>query len=295
MTSPLILDGRKTALQIEAEITPHIHHLRSRGITPKLVFIRVGDNLASIAYITMKNKKAHTLGIATDNHILPTHTTQEQLTALIQSLNDDPTTHAILIQSPLPPHLSEIQAFSTVAPQKDVDGFHPINAGKLLLGDPTGFRPCTPAGIHELLTRHHIPTQGKLVAIIGRGNIVGKPLAAILIQKTPTANATVLILHSQSQHLPALSKQADILVAALGRPHFITPDYIKPGAVVIDVGVNRIPDPTAPNGYRLIGDVHFPTVAPLCSAITPNPGGVGPMTIAMLMANTIRAAQLQNP
>ncbi len=292
MPSPLILDGRKAALELEAEVAIKVQYLQSRGVTPKLVFIRLGEDPASVAYVGMKNKKAASLGILSETHVLPADTPEEALLALIQRLNEDPATHGILIQAPLPSSISETKIFASVSPQKDVDGFHPINMGKLLLGESSGFRPCTPAGIQELLTRYKIHTEGKLVAIIGRGNIVGKPMAAILMQKGSGADATVILLHSKSREIAAHCRQADIIIAALGRPRFVTPDFIKPGAVVIDVGVNRISDPQSERGYRLVGDVDFDAVAPLCSAITPNPGGVGPMTIAMLMANTLRAAEL---
>ncbi|MCS7064056.1 MAG: bifunctional 5,10-methylenetetrahydrofolate dehydrogenase/5,10-methenyltetrahydrofolate cyclohydrolase [Methylacidiphilales bacterium] len=289
MGLPLILDGRRVASEVEAELAVRLAKLRARHVVPRLVFIRVGDDPASIVYVEMKNKKAALLGIQSDTVVLPQDTSEEALVGLIGELNADSTVHGILVQAPLPPPIRSTRIFASVAPHKDVDGFHPINMGKLLLGDPTGFRPCTPAGIYELLVRNGISTAGRRVAIIGRGAIVGKPMAAILMQKG--IDATVTLLHSGSRSIDEHCRQSEIIIAALGRAHFVTKDFVSPGAVVIDVGVNRQPDSSSPRGYRLVGDVDFENVAPLCSAITPNPGGVGPMTIAMLMANVVCAAE----
>lgn len=292
MPHPILLDGRKTSLELESELVERVKALKNRAITPKLVFIRVGEDPASIAYVEMKNKKAAALAIVSETHVLPHTTTEAELLKLIHRLNLDASVHGILIQAPLPSHISETRVFSTVDPRKDVDGFHPINMGKLLLGDPTGFRPCTPAGIHELLLRYHISTEGKQVAILGRGNIVGKPMAAILMQKGKGADATITLLHSRSRDIPKHCQEADIIIAAMGCAHFVKREFIRKEVVIIDVGVNRIQAPDQPRGYKLVGDVDYENVAPHCAAITPNPGGVGPMTIAMLMANTVRAAEL---
>ena len=224
----------------------------------------------------------------------PVTISQDELFALIDGLNADAGVDGILVQSPLPKHLNEIAVFRRIAAHKDVDGFHPMNLGKLAQEDATGFVACTPAGIMELLQRSGVKLAGQHVVILGRSLIVGKPAALLALQRQPWANATVTICHSQTANLPAFTRQADILIAAIGKPEFVTADMIKPGAVVIDVGVNRVPDPTKKSGYRLTGDVHFPTVAPLCSKITPVPGGVGPMTVALLMKNTLKARRLNS-
>ncbi len=289
--SAQLIDGKAIADQVHHETRQRVQTLLTRGIQPAIVFVRVGEDPASRAYVGMKDKQAAALGILSRTHVLPETTTQPELLALIDSLNADPNTHGILVQAPLPSHISETAVFFRVDPRKDVDGFHPLNVGKLLLGDPSGFRPCTPAGVQELLIRSRIPTAGALVAILGRGNIVGKPLAAILCQKAPSANATVCLLHSASRDFSALTRQADIVVAAMGRAELVRAHHIKPGATVIDVGVNRIDDPASPRGYRLVGDIAFDEITHVAAHVTPNPGGVGPMTIAMLMANTVTAAE----
>jgi len=224
--------------------------------------------------------------------VLPDTTGEADLLALLARLNADARFHGILVQAPLPKSIREAVVFSTVLPAKDVDGFHPVNVGKLMLGDPTGFRPCTPAGIMELLARSGVATSGAEVVILGRGNIVGKPMAAMLCQKGAGANATVTLCHSGTRDIAAHCRRADILIAALGAPEFVQADMVKPGAAVIDVGVNRVPDPTSKTGTKLVGDVDFAAVQPIAGRITPNPGGVGPMTIAMLMQNTVRAAEM---
>jgi methylenetetrahydrofolate dehydrogenase (NADP+)/methenyltetrahydrofolate cyclohydrolase len=285
-----LIDGRAIAGQVHEETARQMSRLRADGIAPRLVFVRVGEDPASRVYVGMKEKSCASLGIATLTHALPASTSEQELLGLILRLNADATVHGILVQAPLPKHISETRVYGAVAPEKDVDGFHPVNVGKLMLGDPTGFRPCTPAGIHELLIRSGVPTEGAEVVILGRGNIVGKPMAAILLQKTKNAGATVTVCHSQTRDLAAHCRRADILVAALGVPQFVKASMVKPGAVVIDVGVNRISDPSAKGGSRLTGDVDFAVVQPVAGKITPNPGGVGPMTIAMLMQNTVRAA-----
>jgi methylenetetrahydrofolate dehydrogenase (NADP+)/methenyltetrahydrofolate cyclohydrolase len=240
----------------------------------------------------MKGAKAAELGIRSDTIVLDAATPQAELLALIDKLNRDPAVHGILVQAPLPKQINEDEIFSAIDYRKDVDGFHPVNVGKLLLGQHPLFRPCTPAGVHELLIRTGVPLAGAEVVILGRGNIVGKPMAAILLQKDKTADATVTLLHSRSRNIPEHCRRADILIAAMGRAKFVTADMVKPGAVVIDVGVNRVEDPTSKSGYRLVGDVDFEAVSQVAGAITPNPGGVGPMTIAMLLSNTARAAEM---
>ena len=233
------------------------------------------------------------LGIQSETIILPESTSEADLLAQIENWNCDPGLHGILIQAPLPGHISESTIFAHVSPEKDVDGFHPVNVGKLVLGDPTGFIPCTPGGVIELLKAENIETRGADVVVLGRGAIVGKPMAALLTLKSPTGNATVTICHSHTRDIAEKCRAADIIIAAIGSPEFVKADMIKPGAVIIDVGVNRVSDPTAKGGSRLVGDVDFEGVKELAGAITPNPGGVGPMTIAMLMKNTVLAAERQ--
>jgi len=294
-----LIDGRAIAEQIHQETARRIAQLQTRGIVPRLVFVRVGEDAASRVYVGMKEKTSARLGISTQTCVLAESTLEKELLELLAALNADRKVHGILVQAPLPKHISEAKIFGAVDPAKDVDGFHPVNAGKLMLGDASGFRPCTPAGIHELLIRSQVPIEGAEAVVLGRGNIVGKPMAAILLQKAKNAGATVTVCHSQTRDLAAHCRRADILIAALGTPEFVKSNMVKPGAVVIDVGVNRVADPSAKGGWRLTGDVDFAGVQPVAGKITPNPGGVGPMTIAMLMQNTVRAAeqfaQIQNP
>jgi methylenetetrahydrofolate dehydrogenase (NADP+)/methenyltetrahydrofolate cyclohydrolase len=294
MPEAALIDGKAIATQIHGETKARVDRLKARGITPGITFVRVGEDPASQAYVRMKHKKAEELGIRSDTVVLPEATSQEELLRLIGTLNANRAVHGILVQAPLPAPISETVIFSAVDPRKDVDGFHPINVGKLLLGDTTGFRPCTPAGVHELLIRSGVPVEGAEVAVLGRGNIVGKPMAAILCQKARQANATVTLLHSRSRNIADHCRRADIVVAAMGQAEFVKADMIKPGATVIDVGVNRVEDKNDPRGYRLIGDVDFAAIRKVAGKITPNPGGVGPMTIALLMSNTVRAAEEQN-
>jgi len=286
-----LIDGRAIAEQIHQETAQRVAALTARGMRPGLIFVRVGEDPASKVYVGMKEKMSARLGIASKTIALPFQTSEAELLKLIAELNADSKVHGILVQTPVPKHISEARVSATVLPEKDVDGFHPQNVGKLMLGDPDGFRPCTPAGIHELLIRSGVKTEGAEVVVLGRGTLVGKPMAAILIQKAKYANATVTICHSHTKDIAAHCRRADILIAALGSPEFVKADMVKPGAVVIDVGVNRISDPTAKNGTRLVGDVDFAHVQPIAGKITPNPGGVGPMTIAILMQNTVRAAE----
>jgi len=286
-----LIDGRAIAAQIQRELAGRIAALKSRGVQAGLAFVRVGEDPASKVYVGRKEKACAELGIFSAMHVLPEQTSENELLALLQKLNADARLHGILVQAPLPKQICESVIYSAVLPQKDVDGFHPMNVGKLMLGDATGFRPCTPAGISELLARSHVKTDGAEVVVLGRGNIVGKPLAAMLCQKAKGANATVTICHSATRDIQAHCRRADILVAAMGVAEFVKVDMVKPGATLIDVGVNRVSDPRAKSGSRLVGDVDFASVQPIAGKITPNPGGVGPMTIAMLMQNTVRAAE----
>jgi methylenetetrahydrofolate dehydrogenase (NADP+)/methenyltetrahydrofolate cyclohydrolase len=293
MSSARLIDGKVISAQIHAETRERTVALREKhGITPGITFVRVGEDPASQAYVRMKGAKAGELGIRSETVVLPETTAQAELLALIDKLNHDPGVHGILVQAPLPRQLKEEEIFSAIDFRKDVDGFHPVNVGKLLLGQNPLFKPCTPAGVHELLIRTGVPISGAEVVILGRGNIVGKPMAAILLQKEKHADATVTVLHSRSRNIGEHCRRADILIAAMGQAHFVKAGMVKPGAVVIDVGVNRVDDPQAKNGYRLVGDVDFEAVREVAGAITPNPGGVGPMTIAMLLSNTVRAAEM---
>jgi methylenetetrahydrofolate dehydrogenase (NADP+)/methenyltetrahydrofolate cyclohydrolase len=292
MGEGLIIDGRAIAEELLAETGARIEALHSRGVQPGLAFVRVGEDPASQVYVGMKERSCKRLGILTITRVLPESTTQGELLALIDTLNDDTRYHGILIQAPLPRQIASATVYARVRPSKDVDGFHPENLGRLMLGDAGGFVPCTPGGIHELLIRSRIPIEGADVVVLGRGNIVGKPMAALLVQKARHANATVTICHSLTRGIAAHCRRADILIAAMGVPEFVQPSMVRPGAAVIDVGVNRVPDPGARGGSRLVGDVDYAGVRGIAGWITPNPGGVGPMTIAMLMRNTVRAAEL---
>ncbi|HSY09689.1 MAG TPA: bifunctional 5,10-methylenetetrahydrofolate dehydrogenase/5,10-methenyltetrahydrofolate cyclohydrolase [Candidatus Dormibacteraeota bacterium] len=283
--SSTIIDGRAIAAKVQGALAQSISLLKRNGVQPGLAFVRVGEDAASKVYVGRKEKACAELGIFSETHILPENCVENKLLELIGELNSNAKFHGILVQAPLPKHFSEAKVYSTVLPQKDVDGFHPVNVGKLMLGDTTGFRPCTPAGIIELLAHANVKTESAEVVILGRGNIVGKPLAAMLCQKGKNANATVTICHSATHDIKSHCRRADILIAAMGVPEFVKADMVKPGAVVIDVGVNRV-------GGKLVGDVDFAAVQKIAGKITPNPGGVGPMTIAMLMQNTVRAAEI---
>jgi methylenetetrahydrofolate dehydrogenase (NADP+) / methenyltetrahydrofolate cyclohydrolase len=295
MPADNLIDGRAIAEQIHQETARRIDALKARSIQPGLAFVRVGDDPASQVYVGMKERTSSRLGIRSTTQVLPRQTTEADLLRLIAELNADGQVHGILVQAPIPSHIRSPEIYSSVLPSKDVDGFHPVNVGKLMLGDESGFVPCTPAGIHELLIRSQVAIAGAEVVILGRGNIVGKPMAALLVQKAKNADATVTVCHSRTRNLAEHCRRADILIAAMGVPHFVKADMVKPGAVVVDVGVNRVPDPSAKSGSRLVGDVDFAGVQPVAGRITPNPGGVGPMTIALLMANTVRAAEQANP
>src|SRR5438093_1239849 len=292
MSLPNLIDGRAIAEQIDAETSHRLAVLKQCGVQPALAFVRVGEDPASQVYVGMKERMSARLGIGSLTRVLPEATSEADLLELIARLNADPKIHGILVQAPLPRHINQAAVYAAVLPQKDVDGFHPVNTGKLVLGDSTGFLPCTPAGVHELLIRSQVKIEGAEVVVLGRGNIVGKPMAAILIQKAKHANATVTLCHSLTRDIAAHCRRADILIAAMGAAGFVKADMVKAGAVVIDVGVNRIPDANAKGGARLVGDVDFARVQPIAGQLTPNPGGVGPMTIAMLMQNTVRAAEL---
>lgn len=289
--SEKMIDGKAIAKRIRDEVKNDVDKLRAEGITPGLAAVLVGDDPASHTYVDNKSKACQKTGIHSEVIKRPADTSAEELHRLISKLNERPDIHGILIQSPLPNHLDELEAVLNVHPLKDVDGFHPVNVGYMLLGSPV-YLPCTPFGIVRMLEETGIDPSGKKVVILGRGNIVGKPLAAILMQKWEGCNATVTVCHTGTANIPAETRQADILVAAMGKPNFVKADMIKEGAVVIDVGVNRVDDPKVEKGYRLCGDVDFDNCLEKASRITPVPGGVGPMTIAMLLYNTVRAAKM---
>ena len=289
MNQPRLLDGKSVAAAVLDECRAEVEALKSRGTTPGLAVVLVGDDPASHVYVGSKVRTCGELGIFSRKIELPASTTQDELLKVVRDLNADPAIHGILVQSPPPAHINEEEIIRAIDPRKDVDGFHPENVAKLALEDPTGFVPCTPAGCMKLLEVAGIETNGAEAVVVGRSMIVGKPMALLLVSKK--SNATVTIAHSRSRDLPAICRRADILVAAVGRPEMVKADWVKPGAVVIDVGINRVADVSKKSGYRLTGDVAFEEVAPLCSAITPVPGGVGPMTIAMLMKNTLQAAR----
>lgn len=290
MAAANLIDGRAIADKVHEETRQSIAILKQNGIQPGLAFVRVGEDPASKVYVGMKERACAQLQIQSRTHILPEEASEKELLQLILRLNADPGVHGILVQAPLPKHIRASTVHAAVSPGKDVDGFHPVNMGKLLLGDTSGFVPCTPAGVQMLLAHSDTCVNGANVVVLGRGNIVGKPLAALLAQKAPHANATVTLCHSGTRDLAAHCRQADILVAAIGSPHFVKREMVKPGAVVIDVGVNRVENGSPGNGSKLVGDVDFDAVQTVAGKITPNPGGVGPMTIAMLLRNTARAA-----
>jgi methylenetetrahydrofolate dehydrogenase (NADP+)/methenyltetrahydrofolate cyclohydrolase len=286
---PVIIDGKTTAARCNKETGRDIAALQARGITPGLAVVLLGEHPASQAYVRSKDKTCRELGMHSRKLELPAATTQEDLLRLIAELNADPAIHGILVQSPCPPHIDESAVVRAIDPRKDVDGFHPLNVAALAMEDPSALVPCTPLGCLELLRAHGIATAGARAVVVGRSLIVGKPMALLLVAKG--TDATVTIAHSRTSDLAAVTREADIVIAAIGRPNFLGAEHIRDGAVVIDVGINRIDDTADPRGYRLVGDVDFEAVAPKCRAITPVPGGVGPMTIAMLMRNTVRACR----
>jgi methylenetetrahydrofolate dehydrogenase (NADP+)/methenyltetrahydrofolate cyclohydrolase len=286
-----LIDGRVIAEKVYVDLRREIAELKDTGCTPGLAVILVGDNPASRAYVRSKDKMCRELGLHSLKLELPGSTTQSELLARVQEFNRDSSIHGILIQSPPPEHIDEAAIVRALDPRKDVDGFHPDNVAKLVLEDPSGFVPCTPLGVQRLLLESNIEVRGAHVVVLGRSMIVGKPLALLLMQKNNHGNATVTVVHSRSRDLAQITRSADILITAIGRAAFVRADHVREGAVVIDVGINRVEDATSERGYRLVGDVAFDEVARNASAITPVPGGVGPMTIAMLMANTIKAAR----
>lgn len=285
------IDGAAVASKVMEETKARIAALAKRGVRPGLAVVLVGDDPASRAYVRSKDRKAAELGLHSVKHELPADTSQATLLALVAELNADPAVHGILVQSPPPPQINEAEVVLAIDPRKDVDGFHPVNVAKLAMEDPTGFVPCTPLGCIRLLQEAGIETAGKSAVVVGRSMIVGKPMALLLMKRGPGGDATVTVAHSRTRNLAELTRGADIVIAAIGRPHFLGAEHIREGAVVIDVGINRVDDPANPKGYRLVGDVDYDAVASRCAAITPVPGGVGPMTIAMLMANCVTAAE----
>jgi len=288
------IDGKAIAEKFNLQTKSRAAELRARGITPGLAVVLVGQDPASVFYVRQKDKVSQELGFYSRKIELPAETTQAELLKIVEELNHDPQIHGILVQSPPPKHIDEAAIVLALDPHKDVDGFHPINVAKLAMDDPTGFVPCTPLGCVKLLEESGIETAGKHAVVLGRSMIVGKPMALLLMRKGKGGDATVTVCHSRTQDIAAVTAQADILIAAIGRAEYVKPEFVKEGAVVIDVGINRVEDASAAKGYRVAGDVEFATVAPKCSAITPVPGGVGPMTIAMLMHNTLLACERLN-
>ena len=288
-----LINGRAVAEKVYEQLRGEIAELKARGIQPGLAVVLVGDDPASRAYVRSKDKMCRELVLHSVKLELPATTIQEELLAHVAKLNADPAVHGILVQSPPPKHIDEAAIVRALDPAKDVDGFHPMNVAKLAMGDDTGFVPCTPLGCQRLLIESGIEIAGAHVVVLGRSMIVGKPVALLLMQKANGANATVTVVHSRSRNLPEITRSADIVIAAIGQPYFVKAEHVRDGAAVIDVGINRVEDPTAQRGYKLVGDVAFDEVEPKAAAITPVPGGVGPMTIAMLMANTVKACRLQ--
>lgn len=286
-----LIDGKAIAETIRGEVAQDVASLKARGVVPGLTVVLVGDDPASATYVGAKEKASVAAGMKGDTIRLPASTSQQELLSLVERLNADDTVHGILVQMPLPGHIDPDTVIRHIRPEKDVDGFHPVNVGKLLIGHTDGFVSCTPAGVIELLVRSGVDTRGAEAVVVGRSNIVGKPMAALLVQGRAGGDATVTVCHSRTRDLAAHTRRADILIAAIGRAEMITADMIKPGAVVIDVGMNSVADPTRASGRRLCGDVHFEGAVEVASMITPVPGGVGPMTIAMLLRNTVRAAE----
>ncbi len=285
-----LIDGVALAKKIRSRVADEAAALAAQGTPPGLTVVLVGDDPASAVYVRAKGRACDAAGIRSDTIRLPASTSEPELLALVDRLNADRAVHGILVQMPLPRHIDPDVVIRRIDPEKDVDGFHPVNVGLLCTGSKEGFAPCTPAGVMAMLRAYGVETRGANVVVLGRSNIVGKPMAALLMQQGPDADATVTICHSRTRDLAEHTRRADIIVAAVGRPHTVTADMVKPGAVVIDVGMNRVNDPAAPKGYRLVGDVDFEGVKDVASLITPVPGGVGPMTIALLLQNTVRAA-----
>ena len=286
-----LIDGTAIGKTMRAELAGEIEVLRKKGVTPGLAVVLVGENPASQVYVRMKGKACEEAGMHSETIRLPADTSEVDLLTVVDRLNADPKIHGMLVQLPLPKHINAERVLLRIDPAKDVDGFHPVNVGKVSIGDPSGFRPATPYGVQQLLMRSGVETRGAHAVIVGRSNIVGRPMAALLLQNGPGGNATVTVCHSHTRDIASITRQGDILIVAMGKPEFVTGPMVKPGAVVIDVGVNRVDDPSAKNGYRLVGDVRFAEARRIASAITPVPGGVGPMTITMLLYNTVQAAR----
>lgn len=286
-----IIDGKEIAEAMRAELGSRVEALKNRGVTPGLTVILVGEDPASQVYVRMKGKACEKLGMRSDTIKLPAETSEAELLAEVERLNGDDEVHGVLVQFPLPDHIDSTRLIETISPEKDVDGFHPVNVGRVARGDPRGFRPCTPYGVQEMLMRSGVDPEGQHAVIVGRSDIVGRPMASLLMIKGRAANATVTVCHSRTRDLGEVTRLGDILIAAMGRPEFISGGMVKPGAVVIDVGVNRVDDPDTEKGYQLVGDVKFDEAREVASAITPVPGGVGPMTITMLLYNTVQAAE----
>ena len=286
-----IIDGKKIGEAMRRDLAPEIAALKARDVTPGLAVVLVGENPASQVYVRMKGKACQDLGMHSETIRLPVEAGESELLDVIDRLNEDPAIHGMLVQLPLPRQIDETRVLHRILPGKDVDGFHPENVGKVSIGDPTGFRPATPYGVQQMLVREAVETAGAHVVIVGRSNIVGRPMASLLLHKGKGADATVTVCHSRTRDIGAVTRQADILIVAMGKPEFVRGDMIRPGAVVVDVGVNRVDDPAAEKGYRLVGDVAYAEALEVASAITPVPGGVGPMTITMLLYNTVQAAR----
>jgi len=287
-----LIDGRAIAEKVYVDLRAQIAELKAKRVKPGLAVVLVGDDPASRAYVRSKDKMSRELGLHSVKLELPVSTSQEELLARVAELNRDPQVHGILVQSPPPPQIDESAIVRALDPSKDVDGFHPINVAKLAMGDETAFVPCTPLGVQRLLIETKIDIAGAHVVVLGRSMIVGKPVALLLMQKATGGDATVTVAHSRTKNLEEVTRSADILIAAIGRAHFVKANHVRDGAVVIDVGINRLEDKSNARGYRLVGDVAFEEVTPKCKAITPVPGGVGPMTIAMLISNTVKAARM---
>jgi methylenetetrahydrofolate dehydrogenase (NADP+)/methenyltetrahydrofolate cyclohydrolase len=290
-----VISGTEIAEAMRAELATQVEELKGKGVTPGLTVVLVGEDPASQVYVRMKGKACEKLGMKSETIRLSAETTEDELLTIVENLNTDEMVHGILVQLPLPDQINERRILLAIRPDKDVDGFHPVNVGKVSIGDPTGFPPCTPYGVQQMLVRSGVQISGAHAVIVGRSNIVGRPMASLLLHKGPGGNATVTVCHSRTKNLPEVTRQADILIAAIGSPEFVKGDWIKPGAVVIDVGVNRVDDASVEKGYRLVGDVDFAAAKEVASAITPVPGGVGPMTITMLLYNTVQAARQWAP
>ncbi len=286
-----IISGKEIGAEIRAELQPEVDKLNADGRTPGLAVVLVGDDPASQVYVRMKGKACVEMGMHSETVILPEMTSEDELLATVDRLNEDPTIHGMIVQLPVPDHIDSNKVLQRIDPRKDVDGFHPVNIGKVVVGDDSGFPPATPFGVQQMLIRSGVEISGAHAVVVGRSNIVGKPVASLLMQKAKGANATVTVCHSRTKDIGEITRLADILIVAIGQPEFVKGDMVRPGAVVIDVGTNRVEDPTRERGYRLVGDVDFNAAKEVASAISPVPGGVGPMTVTMLIYNTVQAAK----